>query len=91
MTNRGVFISSGWSQNEEIDSYHFHEMSDNELMNLDPSDKKILNSLERYPGIMEFDMDFRSWKMKKNIQGEVKLDNEWKYVLCLCTRKTTLI
>ena len=76
---------------EDVDSYHFYAVSDKELKNLDLSYKKMLNSLERYPGILNSELGFRNWKMKTNIDGEVKIDNEWKYVLSLCNRKTTLI
>ena len=70
MTERN-FLNS-WFRNREIDSYHFYEMSQNEL-DLDHSDKRL--------GKDPFDKTFKMIFNKKN--------DEWKYVLALCQRKTT--
>ena len=89
--NRDIFVSSDWFQNEEVDSYHFYEISDNEWINLRRSDKRILHSLKRHPEFWESGtLGSVPLSGTLNIDQEVSTD-EWKYVLSLCHRKTSLV
>ena len=78
-----------WFRNEDVYTYHFYEMSDDELMNLDPFENRLLRSLARYPSVQESAFECPLWLI--NGHEKVEMDNEWKYVLSLCNRNTILV
>ena len=69
MTNRDIFDLSDGFQTEEVDSYHFYEMSDNKI-----SHKSMLHSLNRYPRFWKSDLGNGNWEIKKNIDEDEKMD-----------------